>query len=132
KKYLLEYMRLRQLSGSYMLSATQVPLPVKAKALLSGGLDYASTPSVYNSNRLFVPDLSWQYLPGTKEEIKLIQPLFKNAGHGVTVAEGNSFPDSLRQKLEGYQFIHLATHGFYFDTAFAAKYYSQQWNSEAV
>lgn len=131
-KYLLQYMQLRQLSGSYMLSATKVPLPIKAKVLLSGGLDYSTTPGYYNSNRLFTPELSWQYLPGTKEEIQMIQPLFKNAGHTVTVSVGNSFPDSLRQELEGYQFIHLATHGFYFDTTLASKYYSGRWSSEAV
>ena len=58
--------------------------------------------------------------------------MFKSAGHTVTLSDGKSFPDSLRKKLEEYQFIHLATHGFYFDTTLAAQYYSRRWSSEAV
>ncbi len=132
QKYLLQHVQLRQLSASYMLSAVPMPRPVNTAALLSGGLDYGQTTDSINMNRLLKAGLSWQYLPGTKLETEALQTMFAKAGYKNTVLTGTAFPDTLRKSLEQYSMVHLATHGFYFDTVQAKQLYADRLNKVAI
>lgn len=132
KQYLINYISIRQLSGSYILSQKPAAFPLQAKAMLAGGLDYGKDPETYNRNRFFNRYISWPYLPGTRTEIAQLTPLFRAAGLSPQVYSGKSLPDSLRKVLTGFQFIHLATHGFYLDTATANASIASGWDHETI
>lgn len=58
--------------------------------------------------------------------------MFASAGYKNTLLSGNGFSDTLRKSLEGYSIIHLATHGFYFDTLQGKPFYADKLNKEAI
>ncbi|HEY1115804.1 MAG TPA: CHAT domain-containing protein [Chitinophagaceae bacterium] len=128
---LFEYLQLRQLSGSYSLFQPVLPLPAKAPALLVGGLHYGAGGTA-GGNTLFKPSYSWNYLPGTRKEVQSLQAQFTASGYRTRVLTGSDFPDSAMMELKQYPIIHLATHGFYLDSASAAAVYADRWGREAV
>jgi CHAT domain-containing protein len=132
KKPFHAQIKLRQLSGSYVLHQKQNEFPAKGTALLVGGLNYNALQSKLNVNRLLNRKYSWQYLPATKKEIDNLQTIFSSSGHQTTLASGSSFPDTLREELTKYNFIHLATHGFYVDSSTARTFYDRTWDKEAI
>jgi CHAT domain-containing protein len=67
-----------------------------------------------------------------KKEIEDIKPILKNAGEETDQLTEDSFPDSLRSGLSKYNFIHLATHGFYVDSSTAKNFYDRTWDKEAI
>lgn len=129
---LFSQIRLKQLSGSYILHQQEATFPANGKALLAGGLDYGELKQDVNINRLLNKDYSWQYLPATKKEVEDLQPVFENAGEHVSLLTGNAFPDSLRPSLSKYNFIHFATHGFYVDSSTAKTFYDRNWDKESI
>ncbi len=131
-KPLFSTIKLKQLSGSYVLHQKQKDFPQNGKALLAGGLNYGDQPAQSTTDRLLATNYSWQYLPATKKEVDDLLPTFKSAGENVTVFSGVDLHDSLINKLSEYNFIHLATHGFYVDSSAAKNFYSKRWNLEAV
>lgn len=131
-KPLFSTIKLKQLSGSYVLHQKQKDFPQNGKALLAGGLNYGELPSQPTTDRLLDKNYSWQYLPATKKEVDALQPIFTSAGEDVTVFSGFDFHDSLKDRLSDYNLIHLATHGFYVDSSVAKNFYSKKWNLEAV
>ncbi len=130
-KYVFNYFTLRQLAGSQSLFQNNETFPKQAKALLAGGLNYGTTPDMNNIDRLFNNEYSWGYLPATQTEVQKLEPLFRSNMKQVEVLQGNAFPDTLKI-LPEYNFIHLATHGFYADSSLARKMYSKYNNKEAV
>lgn len=132
KKYLLDYITVRNYSGSDFVGKNLVLPPKNSKALIVGGLNYGLVNNEINANRLFKPNLSWQYLPGTKSEIELLQPLFNKSGYQSEMVTGNNFTDSLAKNLGNYNFVHLATHGFYYDTNSADVLYDTQYSRDAM
>jgi len=131
-KPLFTQFMLKQLSGSYVLHQKNKPFPIKGKALLAGGLNYGQLKPEVNINRLLNQKYSWQYLPATKKETEQLQAVFKTAGEEVNVLSGEAFHDSLITHLSNYDLIHLATHGFYVDSATATTFYDGRWNKEAI
>jgi CHAT domain-containing protein len=131
-KSLFSYIQLRQLSGSYILHQAEKSFPSNGKALIGGGLNYGQLKEGVNINRLLNKNYSWQYLPATKNEAEDLQQVFKTAGENATLLTGDSFPDSLRPQLSRYNFIHLATHGFYVDSPAARTFFDRTWNTEAI
>lgn len=131
QQYLFNYFLLQQLSGSYTLLLKNKPLPKKAKVLLAGGLHYGNT-TTPNKNRVFIDKNSWPYLPGTKLEVEKLQTILSGPGYSTKVFTQDQFRDSLINSLSAYQFIHIASHGFYLDSVAAKKEYSGKWNAEAV
>jgi CHAT domain-containing protein len=131
-KPLFSYLRIRQLSGSYVLHQPKKDLPKQPRALLAGGLNYGELQDLVNVNRLLDRKYSWQYLAATKKEVETLQPLLRDAGANVTVLTGDAFPDSLRTILPGYNIIHLATHGFYVDSSAAKTFFDRTWDKEAI
>lgn len=129
--YLFEEVQLHLLTASNSLMQQKNNFPIKANALLAGGLDYG-VPNNGNRSRLFNYKYSWNFLPGTNTEIKALEPLFTKAGNKVQVLTGKQFPDSLIKILKEYQLIHLATHGFYLDSVSANKKYEDQWSRTAM
>ena len=131
KKYLMSQIQLHQMSGSNELGKDQTVPGNGSSALLAGGLNYGE-PSSNNPGRLFLPELQWQYLPGTKQETEMLEPLFKKSGYTTKRLSGNEFTDSLSDSLGRYQFIHLATHGFYYDSITANQVYDAKFNRDAM
>jgi CHAT domain-containing protein len=129
---LFSYTQIRQLSGSYVLHHPSANLPAKGKALLAGGLNYGELKEGINVNRLLNKKYSWQYLAATKKEVEALQPILEVAGSQVTVLKGDAFPDTLRSILPQYNFIHLATHGFYVDSSAAKTFFDRTWDKEAI
>ena len=91
--------------------------------LIAGGLDYGS-PSSSTGKRILRSGYSWNYLPATRTESAEIATLAKTASLEVTRLEARDFVDSLLPALNDYRFIHLATHGFYLDSAESVKTYA--------
>jgi CHAT domain-containing protein len=131
-KPLFSYLRTRQLSGSYVLFQPRRDLPRQPKALLAGGLNYGEWKEAVNVNRLLNTKYSWQYLAATRKEVEGLQPILRNAGATVTLLTGDAFPDTLRSILPRFQFIHLATHGFYVDSSAAKTFFDRTWDREAI
>lgn len=131
KQYLFNYFLLQQLSGSYTLLLKNKSIPKKGRVLLAGGLLYGNT-STPNKNRVFIDKNNWPFLPGTKLEVEKLQTILSGAGYSTKVFAQDQFSDSLSKSLSAYQFIHIASHGFYLDSVAAKKEYSGRWNAEAV
>lgn len=130
-RYLYEQVQLHLLTASNSLTQQTNSFPVKANALLAGGLDYG-TMNKGNKSRLLKDKYTWNYLPGTTSEINALEPIFKNAGNKVKMLTGKNFPDSMISILDDFQIIHLATHGFYLDSVSANKKYEVQWSRNAL
>jgi CHAT domain-containing protein len=129
---LFSLIKLKQLSGSYVLHQPQTIFPQKGKALLAGGLNYGELKNEVNVNRLLNKKYSWQYLPATKKEVEDLQPILKVSGYETTILTEDRFPDTLRSTLSNYNFIHLATHGFYVDSTVATTFYDRTWDKESI
>lgn len=132
QKDLFNYFLLRQLSGSNVLFQPRAELKKSSRALLAGGLDYGSYDKKNEALSLFNERLDWNYLPGTRSEIEKLRPMFTSAGLLPDVITGNQFSDSLRKSLPAYQLVHLASHGFYFDSSVVKDIYSRYVFKEAV
>lgn len=93
-----------------------------------GGIDYNAYSPDYNKNSKVtasteVPDTvllrglrgsSWQYLPGTLEEVKTITSLLEAKGIGNTLYTGNEANEVAFRKLpeKRASIVHVASHGF--------------------
>ncbi len=132
KKELFSHVLLRQLSGSNVLFNPVLPLSTKAETLLAGGLNYEAGNATAKDFNLLNENVKWNYLPGTKLEAEKLQSIFKIAGHTTTTLTGHEFHDSLRTSLTDYNIIHLATHGFYFDSTAVKQLYAKLINKEAI
>lgn len=129
--YLVTRNHLHTLTSSNSLYTFQKPMPENGQALLAGGLNYG-VESAENNSRLLKTGYSWNYLPGTKTEVQDLGPLFVKAGQQLHTALDDELPDSSINSLKQFNFIHLATHGFYLDTAGANQIYSEQINRRAM
>lgn len=132
KKYLLDYITIRNYSGSNSVTQNTIAPAKNSKALIVGGLNYGTISNEFNSNRLFKPNLSWQYLPGTKSEIEMLQPLFNKVGYQSELVIGDNFTDAVAMNMGNYSFVHLATHGFYYDSNSANLLYDKQYSRNAM
>jgi CHAT domain-containing protein len=132
KKDLYSYIQIRQLSGSNVLFQPTSILQKNSRALLAGGLNYSFASDTSKRFTLLNKNVTWNYLPGTKAEIEKLNPVFNNASVETDVFTTNAFPDSLRKSLSNYHLIHLATHGFYFDSSVVKDLYSNYVYKEAV
>ena len=89
-------------------------------AVLFGGLKYGVKPDVTNkSNSIsdsLTRNLSWDYLPGSFDEVKEIQTVMKNAGIKVKLYSGNEGSENRFNELNknAPDILHISTHGFYF------------------
>lgn len=100
----------------------------KCSIALYGGLNY----SVSQEDMEFISMISgqrgdraelngrslWSYLPGTEREIDGIASLMKSAGYDcVTISGDYGIEDSFKDiSGERYGIVHIATHGFYFQS----------------
>ena len=130
-QYLMDHFRLRHYSGSKAVGL-EAPAPApESKVLLAGGLDYGQQ-DAKNPELLFKPGVVWDYLPGTKSEIEMLQPIFSEAGFSTEMVSGQALSDSLSRDLGKYHFVHLATHGFYFDSNSADQLFDPYLNRDAL
>ncbi len=130
-KLLMEQVQIVQWSGSAQLYNKITVVPNNKKALLVGGLQYGQT-ATENSNRLFKKNINWPYLPGTLEEIKMLSPIFDKAGLQTQQITGADFTDTAAQKMSEFSYIHLATHGFYLDSALAVLNFNSELSKDAL
>lgn len=99
-------------------------------ATVYGGLNYNADPDEKDfyaaeaEERLFsmrgadfdgMAEVNWSYLPGTREEARIIEKAMKGAGYSVTLFEGDEGVEESFKKLSGLglRIIHVATHGFF-------------------
>src|SRR5690606_22275610 len=131
QKYLMDHFRLRHFSGSKAVGLETSKPASKSEGLLAGGLNYGQQNNM-NPEALFKPGLSWDYLPGTRSEIEMLQPIFSEAGYNPEMVTGEALTDSLSQGLGKYPIVHLATHGFYFDTSSADQLFDPSLSRDAM
>ena len=130
-KFLMEHFRLRHFSGSKAVGL-EAPSPApESQVLLAGGLDYGQQ-DPKNPELLFKPGVVWDYLPGTRSEIEMLQPIFAEAGFSPEIVSGQALSDSLSRDLGKYPFVHLATHGFYFDSSAADRLFDPYLSRDAL
>ncbi|MAS96470.1 MAG: hypothetical protein CMO55_25050 [Verrucomicrobiales bacterium] len=102
------------------------------RALLVGGVDYNAVPE----RVAFTPELArdhsdgrrdgeniygfrsgtfLEYLPWSKTEVEMLEPILANSGYSVETIIGHEATEqSITEYVsEGFDIIHLATHGFY-------------------
>ena len=68
--------------------------------------------------------MTWKALPGTREEVISIADTFKAAvpeGKSLTLRGKDATEATVRAKLGGYEYVHLATHGFFSPKELAAQ-----------
>lgn len=118
-KFLFQQYDLKQLSASRMLFK-QSQTTQAINWFLAGGINYGSS-DCKNNNSFLSSDISWNYLPGSLKEIKQLQQKFAHKTTATTIISENDFKDSI--DLSNYTHIHLATHGFYFDSTEVKTYY---------
>ncbi len=98
-------------------------------SVLFGGIEYNSEPdetkkdtlNVNNAQKDIIPDsltrnLSWDYLPGSLEEVNEIKVVTENADVDVTLFSGKQAGEAQFKALEknAPSILHISTHGFYF------------------
>lgn len=127
-KYLTELLQLRLLTSAAQL--TRVPTtPINKKILLAGDIQYGEPG---NNMQSLMPNLKWQYLPGTKKEITALQKQMQQKGYQVSLVTGNQFADSIYRHFKNHSIIHLATHGFYIKATDAPKYFNNTLDTAAI
>jgi CHAT domain-containing protein/tetratricopeptide (TPR) repeat protein len=79
----------------------------KPSALVFGGIQYSANKSDSDV---------WSFLKGTKDEGDAVNSILSGAQIDVRYLSGNSATESFfKQNSGGYNILHLATHGFFFD-----------------
>lgn len=84
--------------------------------LIAGGIDFNSNPYVSSGRTAMPAVVKLPMLPGTLSEIKSIETLAEK--DHITVEElsgANATKGTILNKLPQASFVHLATHGFFFD-----------------
>ncbi|MBP9214776.1 MAG: CHAT domain-containing protein [Chitinophagaceae bacterium] len=117
-KFLFERYQLKQLSANRMLFKTNNSS--FNNFFLAGGINYDRT-NCNSENKFLSKDISWNYLPGSLKEISALYNRFNNKIPTTLVKEDN-LVDSVN--LSNYAYIHLATHGFYFDSSEVKNYFA--------
>jgi CHAT domain-containing protein len=79
----------------------------KPSALVFGGIQYSTASSGSEV---------WNYLTGTKDEGDAVNTILEKAQINVRYLSGNNATETFfKQNAGGYNILHLATHGFFFD-----------------
>lgn len=102
-------------AASFLNGRKQLTLPEKINVLLAGNIDY-NCDTTERKNAKF--NQTWNYLPGTKQEINEIRSLLIKK-HTVTVIDSCDVTETklLRTINQGaFDIVHIATHGFHVDT----------------
>ncbi len=133
KKYLIEEVSLVTMPVPQMLFDILAPRPEKKDApslLTMGDVDFDGTGTVavaetptFKRRRAGGP-MNWPALPATREEVIAIGDSFKAAvptGKMLTLRGKDATETSVRSKLGEYEFVHLATHGFFSPKELTAK-----------
>lgn len=110
--------------GQHVLMLLEDSPITQGEALLVGGVSFeaasptvvASAESVSRSRGYRIPSGSatrgsWGALPGTRQEILQIKPLWNGTAHILSGEEATK--SALIQALRTSRFVHLATHGFF-------------------
>ena len=103
-------------AASFLGGKQQLSLSPVMKVLLAGNIAYdcdttASKKMVFNK--------TWNYLPGTKTEIEAIRNILKTKHEVKIIDSCNVTEAKLLSEVNNnrYDVLHLATHGFYVETA---------------
>lgn len=84
--------------------------------LLAGGIDFNANPYASTGRTALPAVVKLPMLPGTLSEIKSIEALAQKDNIKVEVLSGaNATKSTILNKLPQASFVHLATHGFFFD-----------------
>lgn len=131
-KYLMDKHSIRIISDlkTALQNANNKTNPATFKAAVYGGIDYDTDSTTlksislkykYSRNNNSLIDRggnryikSWEYLPGTNEEVKSISVFFKN--RNVSIYKGKYATEESFKALSNQapEIIHIATHGFFF------------------
>lgn len=130
EKFLMEHFRIRHFSGSAAIGLESPSPLADSRMLLAGGLDYGQKTDY--TPRLLKEGIDWEYLPGTMSEIGMLQTLFLNAGYKPEIRTGKEMTDVLSRELGQFSIVHMATHGFYFDSPTADRLFHSYLNRQAM
>ncbi len=121
KGFFFQQYTLKQLSAAGQLLQPARSRPDTIQLLLAGGIQY-DRENCTGKGGYFSRDVQWDYLPGSLKEIERLQKLADKASYPVSYKKFTELPDSL--PFQGYTHLHLATHGFYFDTADVKQFFN--------
>lgn len=122
--YLLEDFAIAMASHGQQLVEVLQSRPFSGdQFLLAGGVIYDDSPepdssrATVSANREPVRGASaanrWQYLPGTREETRLIESLRPKQDHTVLLEGLKASESEVSSQLSVSRYVHLATHGFF-------------------
>lgn len=93
-------------STANLLSDNNYRLQNNEKAILFGGIDFNSADSISKT---------WDYLPGTKQEVEAIAGLFQKHKLSYQLQQGkNASEEFLKKEATQATILHLSTHGYFF------------------
>lgn len=107
KKRICDVMEIRMVnSTANLLSDNNYRLQNNEKAMLFGGIDFNSADSISKT---------WDYLPGTKQEVEAIAGLFQKHKLSYILQQGkNASEEFLKKEATQATILHLSTHGYFF------------------
>jgi CHAT domain-containing protein len=107
REMLIDRYELEQLhSTGQLLTSAKINIESTDKFLLAGGIVYSADSSKTQP---------WNFLPGTLEEIHIIQNLLSKDSASVKSFYRNFASEKrIKRAFMGKEVIHIATHGFYF------------------
>jgi|688.fasta_scaffold94742_2 CHAT domain-containing protein len=107
REMLIDRYELEQLhSTGQLLTSAKINIESTDKFLLAGGIVYSADSSKTQP---------WSFLPGTLEEIHIIQNLLSKDSASVKSFYRNFASEKrIKRAFMGKEVIHIATHGFYF------------------
>jgi CHAT domain-containing protein/Tfp pilus assembly protein PilF len=118
-KYLIEERAIAVLPVPQMLFDLLAPRPEKKESpslLLMGDVNFDAEPLDQEPGRARNPGIRWPMLAGTTKETEAIGAAYRMAhpnGKIETIRGDNAHDKNLKEKLSQFQYVHLATHGFF-------------------
>lgn len=119
--FLMEKVNIQYASSVNSISKSVQPDSLQ-RWLIAGGIDYNIDSCV---SGLLKKEHQWIYLLGTQKESQEIERILKASKIQHSFLTKGDF--NKISQLQGYTHIHLATHGFYFDSSSVAKYYNSMY-----
>jgi|GEM_PF-2702624 len=129
-QFLFQQYNIKQLSAVKTLFGKNKPVD-STKWLLAGGLQYDQE-NCTSTGKFLADDVSWNYLPGSLNEVQLLQQKFPNKVHSLKLVTGNGFTDSSLAGFKKYPYIHIASHGFYFDSSEVDTYFNARYQHSNI
>jgi CHAT domain-containing protein len=87
----------------------------KAKAILNTNVSLLGNPLYYINDSLDTKHRTIHQLPGSEEEVKILDSLFKRKNWKTTLVVNKELTEELIKNVQSPKVLHVSTHGFYME-----------------